>query len=120
MTVLDDATHIFEQLVGNPAVQDDLDRSIARARQAAARARRAKTIEQAARDAQLRARLVESVAAARDAARGLAGGREPARRRRRGSSLLIAGAALAAAAVVAVLYPAVRDELAPSSTSQQP
>ena len=119
MTVLDHATHIFEQLIANPGVQDDLDRSIARARQAAARARRAKTIEQAARDAQLRARLVESVTAARDAVRGLAGGREPARRRR-GSSLLIAGAALAAAAVVAVLYPAVRDELAPSSTSQQP
>ena len=114
MTVLED----FQQLLGNPSVQEHLDRSVANARAAYARARRKKNLEQAARDAAVRARVARSAGAARDAVVALRHGREQQQRRR--TLPVLAGVALTATAV-AVLYPGLRDQLAGSpTTTDQP
>ena len=113
MTVLD---HL-QQALGNPSVQEHLDRSVANARAAYARARRKKSLEQAARDAAVRARVRRSAVAARDAVVAVRRGREQQRRRRK--LPLLAGVALTATGV-AVLYPGMRDQLAgrPTTTDQ--
>ena len=113
MTPLD----YLQQALGNPSVQEHLDRSIANARAAYARARRKKNLEQAARDAAVRARVRRSAAAARDAVVAVRQGREQEQRRRK--LPLLAGVVLTATAV-AVLYPGLRDQLAgrPTTTDQ--
>jgi hypothetical protein len=107
----------LQQALGNPSVQEHLDSAVANARAAYARARRKKNLEQAARDAAIRARVHRSVVEARDAVVALRHGREQARRRR--TLPVLAGVALTATAV-AVLYPGLRDQLAgrPSTTDQ--
>ena len=113
MTVLD---HL-QQALGNPSVQEHLDRSVANARAAYARARRKKNLEQAARDAAVRARVRTSALAARDAVLAVRHGRE--QEQRRSKLPLLAGVVLTATAV-AVLYPGLRDQLSgrPPTTDQ--
>ena len=116
MTVLEQATAYMDQLFENPSVQEDLDRSVRRARQAAARAKQQKNAKAAVQDRGVRLRVQESLAAARSAALQVKRGPEIEQRRRRRKPLLVAGAVLSAA-VVAVFYGDLRNQLAGATSS---
>ena len=118
MTTIEQATAHLDRLFQNASVQDDLDRALSRARQAAAAAKRAKSATAAVKDQAVRERLRQSVAAARSAALQLKRGPEIERRRQRRKPLLVAGAVLSATVVV-LLYGDLRDQLA-AATSPSP
>ncbi len=115
MTIIEQTTAYIDQLLRNPSVQDDLDRSLARARLAARRAKQQKSARAAVMDEGVRVRLRQSFDAARSAALQVKRGPEVEQRRKRRRPLLVAGALLSAAAVAA-LYGDVRDQMSP----QQP
>src|SRR5829696_6508694 len=118
MAIIEQTTAYLEQLFDNPGVQEDLDRSLWRARQAARRAKQHKSAKAALKDEGVRMRLRQSFLAARSAAVQLQRGPDVQQRRRRRKPFYLAGAVLSAA-VVAALYGDLRDQLA-GATSPSP
>jgi hypothetical protein len=118
MAIIEQTTAYLERLFGDPKVQQDLDRSLLRARQAGRRAKLHKSTKAAVKDEGVRMRLRQSFLAARSAAVQLKRGPEVQQRRRRRKPVYAAGAVLSAA-VVAALYGDLRDQLA-RATSPSP
>lgn len=89
MAVIDRVGPYVEQLFENEAVQADLQRAAARARQAYAGARSKKNTKKVLTDSRVRRLLGQSVAAARDAVVAVKRGPEDEKRKRRRGRLLL-------------------------------